>query len=216
MYETEDIKLTAFALGDFQTNCFVLEDLEDGDCWLIDAGDRPGEMLEYVQQQELVPTKLVLTHAHADHIAGVAAVRELFPELSIYLHPSEHDWMTDTGLNLSANWGYPVVMPEATHELEHGSTLKLGPRVITVRHTPGHSPGGVVLYCAEAQMAVVGDTLFAGSVGRTDFPTSDEPALYQSVREQLFTLPDETVIFPGHGPASTIGREKATNPFFRN
>jgi len=198
-------------LGQWQTNCYVLS--SGGSCWIVDAGFEPDEMLDAIDQRGLTVEKVVLTHAHLDHIAGLHAVRRRHPEVPILIHTDEQAFLTDTRLNLSAAFVEPVVAPEATGLLKDGETLELAGHRFAVRHTPGHSPGGITLYCEALGVALVGDTLFAGSVGRFDFPTSDGPTLMRSISEQLMPLPDDTRVLPGHGPETTIGRERATNPY---
>jgi glyoxylase-like metal-dependent hydrolase (beta-lactamase superfamily II) len=143
-------------------------------------------------------------------------MRELWPDMPILLHEAEHDFLLEPQLNLSAFLAEPIVAPAATGSLAHGDTLSLQGVHFEIRHTPGHSPGGVTLYQPDNAVAIVGDTLFASSIGRSDFPTSNGNVLMQSIREQLLTLPDATRILPGHGPASTIGAERAGNPFLHS
>ncbi|HEX7010211.1 MAG TPA: MBL fold metallo-hydrolase, partial [Phycisphaeraceae bacterium] len=132
------------------------------------------------------------------------------------IHEAERAFLSDAALNLSIVLPEPVVAPEPTATFRHGDRLELDGLVFEVRHTPGHSPGGACFYQTEHGVAFVGDALFAGSIGRYDFPTSDGPTLFRSIREQLLTLPDATRILPGHGPATTIGRERRTNPYLRD
>ncbi|QDU33616.1 putative metallo-hydrolase [Poriferisphaera corsica] len=214
MEDTKTIQIHTFPLGAYQTNCYVLE-APNKACWIIDAGTDPDALIACIKDNELKPEKLLLTHAHHDHIEGVFKVREAFPDIPIYIHESEKEFLTDTTLNLSAIVGIPAVAPEADHYLEHGQVLHLAGIPFEVRHTPGHSPGGVGFYQPENHFIISGDTLFAGSVGRYDFPTSDGPTLGKSILEQLYTLPDDTVVYPGHGPSTSIGQEKQTNPFVR-
>ena len=212
---SNELSIKIFTLGDFQTNCFVLS-RPSGAAWLVDVGQTPGEMLDYVQQQALKIEKIVLTHAHADHIAGLAEALERFPNVPMLIHEAELDFPADPVLNLSQFISQPVVAPNPTETLSHGDTLELDGLTFTVRHTPGHSPGGITLYQAENAVAIVGDTLFADSIGRFDFPTSDGHALLQSIHEQLMTLPDETRVLPGHGPETTVGQEKNHNRYLRS
>jgi len=204
-----------FVLGPFETNCYVVGMPGSDACWIVDAGYEPGLMLDWVRERRLRPERLVLTHAHADHVAGLAAVRSRYPGLEILIHEAEADWPGDPNLNLSALMGVPVSAPGPTGLLHDGDRLELGGRTFQVIHVPGHSPGGIALYDAAAGLALVGDALFAGSIGRTDFPGSDHDTLIRSIRQRLYALPGETVIHPGHGPGSTIEREKQTNPFVR-
>lgn len=210
----QDLHVEAFALGDWLTNCYLVY-VPGGEAWIVDAGFEPAPMLDAIEHRDLRPTRVVLTHAHLDHIAGLWDVRRRFPDIPILIHEAERDFLTDTALNLSAFIDQPVVGPDPTGFLKHGQTLTLADHDFEVRHTPGHSPGNVCLYQPQAGIALVGDTLFAGSVGRTDFPTSDGPTLARSIREQLYTLPDATRVLPGHGPETTIGAEKRGNPFVR-
>lgn len=207
------VLIEAFALGPFETNCYLVrEEGEDG-CLIVDAGFDPGEMIRRVRQLDLSPRALLLTHAHADHIGGVAELRGEWPDLPILIHEAEREFLLNPHANLSAGMGVPVTAPAATGLLTEGEDVTLGPGRFHVLHTPGHSPGGITLYEPEAGAALVGDALFNGSIGRTDFPHSDFETLARSIREKLYALPDETVVHPGHGPATTIGEEKRTNPF---
>ncbi len=131
------------------------------------------------------------------------------------VHENEAAFLTDPGLNLSGDYGLPMASRGPDRTLRGGEELRLGPSKWQVLFTPGHSPGGITLYCAQAGAALVGDVLFAGSVGRFDFPTSNESDLVRSIREVLYRLPDETKVYSGHGPPTTIGREKKSNQFVR-
>ncbi|MCA9302615.1 MAG: MBL fold metallo-hydrolase [Phycisphaerales bacterium] len=205
-----------FVLGDFQTNCYIITqgEPEPGKpCWIIDCGYAPDSLLNAIDEQQLRVDALILTHAHADHIAGVCELRSRHPECPILLHEAEEEWLNDPMLNLSANIGLSVTAPSATRLLRGGEALQLEDMTWHVRHTPGHSPGGITLVHLESKAAMVGDTLFNGSVGRTDFPGSSMDTLARSIREQLYTLDPQTVCCPGHGPATTIEHEMATNPF---
>jgi len=209
---TETLHIESFCLGDWMTNCYVVY-TGGGACWIVDAGFEPEHLLGFIADKGLTPQKVVLTHAHMDHIAGLAQVRQAYRDLPILIHEAELGFPADTTLNLSAVLPQPVVAPEPTGTFTHGEMLTLDGIGFQVRHTPGHSPGGVCLYQEEQGVALVGDTLFAGSIGRHDFPTSDGPTLMRSIHEQLMTLPDDTRVLPGHGPETTIGRERRENPF---
>jgi glyoxylase-like metal-dependent hydrolase (beta-lactamase superfamily II) len=205
-------------LGPFETNCYVVrpEPSQPGDpCWIVDAGFDPAGLIALVRDRGLRPELLILTHGHGDHIAGVREVRGTWPSIPLLIHEAERDWPGDPDLNLSAAIGIPVAAPAPDRLLRDGDELQLAGSHWRVLHTPGHSPGGITLYSEADGVALVGDALFAGSVGRTDFPGSDPRTLARSIREKLYTLPDETIAYPGHGPETTIGHEKSTNPFVR-
>lgn len=205
--------IEAYALGPFATNCFLVHTGHGGEGWIVDASFEPGALIERARELELEVTKIVLTHAHGDHIAGLHEVRAAFPGARVVMHEKEASWLGDPVLNLSAGFGEPVRQAPAEETLKGGEVLKLGDSEWKVLHTPGHSPGMVALYCAAVHAAIVSDTLFAGSVGRFDFPTSNEGDLMRSLGEVLMKLPDDTRVLPGHGPATTIGRERKFNPY---
>jgi len=208
-----DLNIECFSLGEWQTNCYLLHRAGGKPCWLVDAGFDPQPMIEAVRRNNLEPQRLVLTHAHVDHIGGIAAVRAVWPDLPIAIHEAEVSFLSRPDQNLSLFLESPVIAPEADDVLHHGDELELDGLVFEVRHTPGHSPGGITLVQADSHAALVGDALFHDSVGRVDFPTSDGPTLLKSIQEQLLSLPDETRVLAGHGPETTIGRERANNPF---
>ncbi|USN98354.1 MAG: MBL fold metallo-hydrolase [Phycisphaeraceae bacterium] len=217
MTDPHSIEIETFCLGPYQTNCYVVRSRAGGKdaCWVADMSFDSGVLLGRVDQLGLVPEAFVLTHAHVDHIAGLFGARKRFPATPIWIHEAEELWLLDAERNLSALSPMPMTAPPADRLLRDGDELALGGHVWRVLHTPGHSPGGVSLYQAEAGVCLCGDALFAGSIGRTDFPGSDFATLERSIREKLYTLPGETVLYPGHGPATTVGAEKATNPFVR-
>ena len=211
------LEITAFELGDFQTNCYVVRDSRDasGACWIIDCSYQPEPMLDAIAQRGLTPTLCILTHCHCDHIAGLAKMRLRFGPVNVLCHAAEKGFNEDPVLNLSVFIPPSVSAPTPDAYIGDGQLLELGQYYFRVLHTPGHSPGGITLWCAEAGEAIVGDTLFAGSIGRIDFPTSDTQAMVHSLHEVLMKLPDETRVHPGHGPSTTIGAERRTNPYLR-
>ncbi|CAG0949474.1 putative metallo-hydrolase [Phycisphaerales bacterium] len=207
--------IRAFELGPFATNSYVVRGPASNDCWVVDPSYSPEELLEDVRARGLRPVAIVLTHAHCDHIAGIPEVLRSFPGTPVWVHEAERDWLGDPELNLSAFSGLPVSVPGPDRLLKEHETLSIDGLDWRVLHTPGHSPGGITLLHEPSGTALVGDALFAGSIGRTDFPGADFDTLAASIRTRLYTLPDEVTILPGHGPPSTIGREKRTNPFVR-
>ncbi len=210
-----ELEIAGFCLGPWRTNCYIVWQRGFKRCWIVDASFDPEPMIEMIEERGLEPEMLVLTHAHVDHIAGVREMRSRWPSLPIAIHEAETKFLSDPKLNLSAVLPLPITAPAADRLLHHGDVLQLGDVKFEVRHTPGHSPGGICLYDAEHGLAIVGDTLFEDSIGRSDFPTSNGNQLMRSIHEQLLTLPDETRVLPGHGGATTIGRERAENPFLQ-
>ena len=197
------------------TNCYVIEHVPSKRCWILDVGFDPQPLIQYVIDSGLEPLQVVLTHAHVDHIAGLGTVRNQWPQLAILIHDAEKGALGDPEANLSALLAEPISAPDASGGLTPGQIMELGDLAFEIRHTPGHSPGGITLYDASHRVALVGDTLFAGSIGRTDFPTSDHDQLIQAITMQLLTLPDDTRVLCGHGPPTTIGQERLSNPFLR-
>ena len=205
-----------FPLSDWQTNCFVVHTQDSKDCWIVDCGFTPTTLLDYITDNDLNPVRIVLTHAHVDHIGSLEQIHELWPNVPILIHEAEKEFLDNPVLNLSAFLESPIIAPAANKLLKHGDSLTLNDQHFEIRHTPGHSPGGITIIHHASNQAIVGDALFAGSIGRTDFPTSDVHQLMESIHSQLMTLPDDMVIYPGHGPTSTIGQERATNPFLKS
>jgi len=211
------LAIERFVLGDFQTNCFVLWDDADATrtCWIVDCSYSPGPMLDFIEQRGLKPSLCILTHCHCDHIAGLATMRLRLGPVNTLCHRLEKEFNEDPNLNLSAFIAPPVSAPPPDACVGGGEMLELGGHYLRILHTPGHSPGSITLWCPEANLAIVGDTLFAGSMGRIDFPTSSRDDMHRTLHEVLMHLPDGTAIHPGHGPSTTIARERASNPFLR-
>jgi glyoxylase-like metal-dependent hydrolase (beta-lactamase superfamily II) len=211
------LRIQGFPLGDWQTNSYLVWIEQQGrkPAWIVDVGDRPAALIDAVRRSGAEVEAILFTHAHLDHIMGLPEVLRDLGDLPRLAHAVEHPWFTDPLLNLSALADVPPVsVAEPTGTLSEGQTLKLGPTSWRVMHTPGHSPGSVSLICDDAAAAIVGDTLFAGSVGRSDFPTSDPRQLDASLA-RLMRLDDRCAVHPGHGPSTTIGAERRSNPFLR-
>jgi glyoxylase-like metal-dependent hydrolase (beta-lactamase superfamily II) len=213
--------IETLALGDWQTNCHVVHvPTAPGDarrdCWIVDCGQRPQPLFRAIDERGLRPTAILLTHCHLDHIWGIDDALSRYGPLPILCHRLEEAWNGEPMLNLSAFMGLEVRVSPPTATLEDGAVLELAGTRWNVLHVPGHSPGSVAYLHAPSGQALVGDTLFAGSIGRYDFPTSDGAALKRSILERLMRLPDATEIRPGHGPASTIAAERRSNPYVRS
>lgn len=203
-----------FILGDFETNCYVVRADESAtDCLVIDIGFGAEELVESLDEHKWNPTAVVLTHGHADHIVGLDLLRGRFPAVKVYIHKLDARLLADPRANLSTLVLRSYSAAPADALLDDGDTIEEAGLRLEVLHTPGHTPGGICLYARDDRLVFVGDTLFAGSVGRTDFPGGDTDQLIRSIKTKLLTLPDETVIYPGHGMRSTIAREKRANPF---
>jgi hydroxyacylglutathione hydrolase len=209
------MKIDHLILGAYETNCYVLRSGQAAeDCLVVDPGLDAEPLIEFLRQRRLNPVAVVLTHGHIDHIAGVAVLREQFPGTKVLIHELDAALLTEPHANLSAMMGMAFRTDPEDVALQEGDVIDQAGVKLMVLHTPGHTPGGISLYGRDDGVAFVGDTLFADSVGRTDFPGGSMSQLLDSIKEKLFTLPDETKVYPGHGPATTIAQEKAHNPFF--
>ena len=207
------LEIVTLPLGPVRTNAYLIADSASGDAAVIDPAWDGEVILAEAKKRGWRIAHLWYTHAHFDHIGGAAAIADaLNPLPLVALHPADHDlWKAGGGGPL---FGFQIDPgPEPTIDFTHGQLLQLGNNTLEVRCAPGHTPGHVVLYCAEAGVCFCGDLIFAGSVGRTDLPGGDWETLVESIQKQIFSLPPETRLFPGHEAETTVGREKRSNPF---
>ena len=196
----------------FQQNCSVVFDEDTRQAAVIDPGGDLDRLLAEVERRGLALEQIWLTHAHIDHAGGTAELARRLALPVIGPHPADQFWIA--GLpQQGAMFGFPPAETfTPTRWLQDGDTVELAGQVLNVRHCPGHTPGHVVFHSPEMQRAFVGDVLFAGSIGRTDLPQGDHATLIASITQRLWPMGDETVFIPGHGPESSFGRERKTNP----
>jgi hydroxyacylglutathione hydrolase len=213
--DASQLHLATVVSAPFEENTYIAHLDGRKDCLIVDPGLEPAEIIDYVEKHGLTPAAVLITHAHADHIAGNGAMKRRWPACPIVIGRSEAPKLTDAQLNLSARYGLPMVSPPADILLDPEQSYSAAGFDLEVRTIPGHSTGHIVFIWTAGDPAVVfgGDVLFAGSIGRTDFPDGSFEQLARGIHAHLFTLADDTVVLSGHGPATTIGEEKASNPF---
>ena len=203
------------AVPPFYKNGFVVGCERTREAVLIDPGDEVDELLAAARDLDVDVQSVLLTHAHVDHITGVAAAKEAF-DVPVYLHADDL-FLYDAAVQQGAMFGFKVRQPPPVDAFYDLMPLYFGDYEVRVHHTPGHCPGGVCLQVGlkgeVGTRLFVGDTLFAGSIGRTDLPGGDYAALMRSITEVIFPLGDDAVVYPGHGPETTVQRERASNPF---
>lgn len=202
--------LIRLVVGPLQVNCFILADEKTKEAVVIDPGDDAGDILKVIREKGLLVRYLVNTHGHFDHVGANRALKEATGAL-LLIHEGDAPVMASAPLQSSAFGMEEISSPPADRFVKHGDVITAGEVKLKVLHTPGHSPGGISLL--EDGMVFTGDALFAGSIGRTDLPGGDLLTLLRAIKTNLMTLPDDTRVFCGHGPASTIGEERRENPF---
>lgn len=209
------LKWRQLPLGPLQTNAYVLRN-DKKECIIFDPGHEGEKLISYLQQEGLKPLAVLLTHAHFDHIGAVDDVRDAYT-IPVYLHKEEQYWLSDPELNGSYIFmtNREITAKPADRLIEREGELTIGSFTFTILETPGHSPGSVSYYCKEAGAVFSGDALFQMSIGRTDLPGGSFNELMMSIENKLFSLPDDTVVLSGHGPKTSIGFEKANNPFLK-
>jgi len=199
----------------FEENAYIAYFENRSDALVVDPGFEPERIVAELRDRGLTPAAIVCTHGHADHIAGNEELKKHWPDCPLVIGAGDAVKLTDPVGNLSAGFDFNLLSPEADRTVSEGEVVDYAGFQLEVRDTPGHSSGHVVFVASALSPIQVfgGDVLFSGSVGRTDFPDGSFDVLKQAIHEKLFSLPDDTIILPGHGPPTTIGEEKRTNPF---
>lgn len=200
-------------LGPLQTNAYVIYN-SNKQCVIVDPGGEGEKLNLWLNKEDLRPLAILLTHAHFDHIGAVDDVRDKW-DIPVYIHENEKEWLIDPALNGSQRFGFPspIKARAAEHIISNEQDIQIGPFQFTVFETPGHSPGSVSYYNKEYSAVFSGDALFAGSIGRTDLNGGSHELLMESIHKKLLTLPEDTVVAPGHGPETSIQTEMDVNPF---
>ena len=205
-------RLHPIVVGPFAVNCYLLWNESSGEAIIIDPGAEAETVQYWIDEFELTPKAILLTHGHGDHIAAVAELKEQFA-LPLYVGRGDERLLADPSANISAFFDHPIVAPEPDTLVEDEQTLLIAGIRLTVLATPGHTLGGVCYLEEEAGRLYCGDTLFAGSIGRTDLEGGDYEQLIASIQAKILPLPDNTVVYPGHGAYTTVGTERRSNPF---
>lgn len=194
----------------FQVNCYLVWNDEDKNGVIIDPGDEDELILEHIEKNEIIPKAILLTHGHADHIGAVKPLKKKL-DIPLYIGIGDETMLASPSANVSAFFGYEITCPPADHVLKDGDVISFGSLKISVFSTPGHSPGGICFFIENSLFC--GDTLFNGSIGRTDLPGGNYQQLIDSIEKSILSLPDDIICYPGHGPKTTVGEERRSNPF---
>lgn len=205
------IKIEKFVIGIIGTNCYIVRNEETKECLIVDPAACPDYMVAHIKSEGLMPKAILLTHGHFDHIMGIDGFLKEF-DVPVYVHEKEENIMRDGSLNASLTYG-PGYTFEKAQYVRDREKLKLAGFTLEVLYTPGHTIGGCCYYIPGESVLFSGDTLFCGSIGRSDFPTGSSSQLIRSIQEKLLCLPNETKVYPGHMDETTIEYEKSNNPF---
>lgn len=206
------LTLDRYAVGPLMANCYVLADPESRRAVVVDPGDEGERLRDALERERLRLEAIWLTHAHFDHVGGVDALRAGL-DVPVLLHPDDRV-LYENAAQAAQRWEIPFRQPTApTTDVSAGERLEFAGREVRCLFTPGHAPGHLAFYLPSEGFVLSGDALFQGSIGRTDLPLGNHEQLLSSIRRELLTLPEDTVVYPGHGPETTIGLERRHNPF---
>lgn len=200
--------------GQLEANCYILGDDKTGEAVVIDPGGDAFEIIEAIKNNKLTILAIINTHGHIDHTFGNKALKE-YSKSPVLIHEDDSEMLTSSFHNLSDFLGYEISVIPPDRFLKDNEIIKVGSFELKVIHTPGHTQGCVSLECVGKGILFTGDTLFAGGIGRTDLPGGDGRKILSSISKRLLIYPENTIIYPGHGPSSTIGKEKKYNPFLK-
>ena len=212
------MQISKLVLGSYENNSYIVrKDKESTDCIIIDTGLTAEPLIDFLKKKNLKPNTLILTHGHADHIAGAVSLRKHFDKIKVCIHKADSNMLGDAVRNLSSSAGAKITIAPADVLFDKEEQVEFGGMAFQLIHTPGHSPGGICLYNRDEKILFSGDTLFAGSIGRTDFPGYDSQKCFKqlvdNIKSKLLILLDDTAVLPGHGEDTTIGQEKLHNPY---
>lgn len=207
------MKIMYMVLGPFMTNTYILYNEETMEGLVVDPSFSPEHYIKAIEEKKIHLTSIFLTHAHVDHMAGMNELRKAFPKARMYMDKRDQPFLRDPEKNLSYMFPTPTLVDDADVWVKDGDEIETSGYTFQVIDTSGHTPGGISFYLKKEGIVFTGDSLFQGSIGRTDFPGGSMKELTDSIRKNLFTLPDSTVVLSGHGEQTTIGQEKRTNPF---
>ncbi len=211
------MKIDRLVLGDYETNCYIVRsDNAVRECLIIDPGLQPGPLVDLLESNHLNPCAVILTHGHADHIAGLPTIRSKYPDVAVYIHKNDAQLLGKPQANLSILTGQFLRIAPADHLLEEGDLIDEAGIQLKVIHTPGHTSGGICLYAENENILFVGDSLFANSVGRTDFPGGNMQQLISGIKEKICTLPDDTTVYPTDPPQQSALKKNTTSTSYNS
>ncbi len=204
------IEIMGMPVGPLQSNCYLILCTKTQQCVIVDPGEEPDAIVNMVNMNKAEPVLIINTHGHGDHIGANRAIKERY-DIPLAIHEDDARMLTDPQFNMSALLGFNITSPPADILLKDGDRQEFADTSIEILHTPGHSPGGISLLIENHLLS--GDALFNSSIGRSDIPGASHEQLIRGIKEKLMALPDDTIVYPGHGPTTTIGEERQNNPF---